>query len=49
MNNADEGRRVGGIVVPVLRHVCGADADHRKIAEPLRVSIDLRDVSFDPV
>jgi hypothetical protein len=43
LNYADDYRTVGGIVVPVTRRVCAADADHRKIAEPLPVSIDLGD------
>jgi len=34
-------------VVPDTRRVYGADAEHRKIADPLLVSIDLRDISFD--
>jgi hypothetical protein len=49
LNYADDYRTVGGIVVPVTRRVYAADADHRKIAEPLLVSIDLRDISFDTV
>jgi hypothetical protein len=35
-------RTVGGIVVPVTRRVYAADAEHRKIADPLLVSIDRR-------
>jgi hypothetical protein len=35
-------------VVPVTRRVYGVDADRRKIADPLLVSIDLRDIVFDP-
>jgi hypothetical protein len=49
VNYADDYRTVGGIQVPVTRRVYAADADHRKIAEPLLVSIDLRDISFDTV
>ena len=42
-------RTVGGIMVPVTRRVYATDADHRKIAEPLLVSIRLRGISFDTV
>jgi hypothetical protein len=49
LNYADDHRTVGGIVVPVTRLDHAADADHRKITEPLLVSIDLRDISFDTV
>jgi hypothetical protein len=48
LNYAADHRTVDGIVVPVTRRVYAADAEHRKIAEPLLVSIDLRDISFDP-
>ena len=40
--NTDRHRTVGGIVVPVTRRVYAADAEHRKIADPLLVSIDRR-------
>ena len=49
LNYADDYRTVGGIVVLVTRRVYAADADHPKIAEPLLVSIDLGDISFDTV
>ena len=49
LNYAADYRTVDGIVVPVTRRVYAADAEHRKIADPLLVSIDLRDISFDPV
>jgi hypothetical protein len=49
LNYTDDDRTVGGIVVPVTRRVDAADADHRKVAEPLLVAIDLRDISFDTV
>ena len=48
-NYAHYYRTVGGIVAPVTSRVHAADADHRKIAEPLLLSIDLRDISFDTV
>jgi hypothetical protein len=47
-NYAADYQSVGGIVVPVTRRVYGVDADRRKIADPLLVSIDLRDIAFDP-
>jgi len=48
LNYATDYRTADGIVVPVTRRVYAADAEHRKIADPLLVSIDLRDISFDP-
>jgi hypothetical protein len=47
LNYAADYRTVGGIVVPVTRRIYAADAEHRKIANPLLVSIYLRDISFD--
>ena len=47
-NYAADYQTVGGIVVPVTRRVYGVDAEHRKIAHPLLVSIDLKDIAFDP-
>ena len=46
LNYAANYQTIGGIVVPVTRRVYPADAEHRKIADPLLVSIDLRDISF---
>ena len=47
LNYAADYQTVGGIVVPVTRRVYAADAEHRKIPDPLLVSIDLRDISFN--
>jgi hypothetical protein len=49
LDYADDYRTIGGAAVPVTRRVDAADGDHRKIAEPHPVSINLRDISFDPV
>jgi hypothetical protein len=49
LNYAGDYRTVGGIVLPVTRRVYAADAERRMIADPLLVSIDLRDISFDPM
>ena len=47
VNYAEDYRTVGGIVVPVTRRVFGVDANRLKIADPLLVSIDLREIAFD--
>jgi hypothetical protein len=46
LNYATDYRNVDGIVVPTKRRVYAADANKRKIAEPLLVAIDSRDISF---
>ena len=47
LNYAADYQTVGGIVVPITRRVYAADDEHRKIVNPLLVSIDLRDICFD--
>ena len=49
LNYADDYRTLGEVRVAVTRRMDAADAGHRKIAEPLVVSIDLRDNCCDPV
>lgn len=47
LNYATDYRTLSGIVVPITRRVYAADAGHHKIADPLLVSIDFRDIAFD--
>jgi hypothetical protein len=46
LNYAADYRKVDGIVVPTKRRVYAPDANKRKIAEPVLVAIDIRDISF---
>ena len=46
LNYASDYRDVAGIVVPTKRRVYAADANKRKLAEPVLVAIDIGDISF---
>ena len=46
LNYAADYRNVDGIVVPTKRRVYAADANKRKIPEPVLVAIDSREISF---
>jgi hypothetical protein len=46
LNYAPDYRKVDGIVVPTKGRVYAPDANKRKIAEPVLVAIDIRDISF---
>jgi hypothetical protein len=48
-NYASNYRNVRGIMVPMSRRVYAYDAERRKVAEPLLVTIDFRSVDFEPV
>jgi hypothetical protein len=46
LNYASDYRNVNGIVVPTTRRVYAPNANKQKILEPLRVAIDIRDITF---
>jgi hypothetical protein len=46
LNYAADYRKVDGIVVPTKRRAYAPDANKRRIAEPVLVAIDIRDISF---